>query len=174
MKQFILFIFLTTLSLNAKMLISPIDVMKQNFGDDVEVTKKNILLNKSQIQTVQKDAKAKIKNKIFRIFKATKNNKTLGYGVLVKRKVRSKSAVILYVISIDSILKSIEIIAFNEPAEYIPSKTWMKQFDEIPTNKMLKVSRDIPTITGATMSASSIVNGSRVAFAIYKEILKGK
>jgi len=174
MKQFILFIFLTTLSLNAKMLISPIDVMKQNFGDDVEVTKKNILLNKSQIQIIKKDAKAKIKNKIFRIFKATKNNKTLGYGVLVKRKVRSKSAVILYAISIDSILKSIEIIAFNEPAEYIPSKTWMKQFDEIPTNKMLKVSRDIPTITGATMSASSIVNGSRVAFAIYKEILKGK
>jgi len=174
MKRFILFIFLTTLSLNAKMLISPIDVMKQNFGDVIEVTKKNILLNKSQIQIVQKDAKAKIKNKIFRIFKATKNNKTLGYGVLVKRKVRSKSAVILYAISIDSILKSIEIIAFNEPAEYIPSKTWMKQFDEIPTNKMLKVSRDIPTITGATMSASSIVNGSRVAFAIYKEILKGK
>jgi len=174
MKQFILFIFLATLSLNAKMLISPIDVMKQNFGDDVEVTKKNILLNKSQIQKVKKDAKAKIKNKIFRIFKATKDNKTLGYGVLVKRKVRSKSAVILYAISIDSILKSVEIIAFNEPAEYIPLKTWMKQFDEIPTDKMLKVSRDIPTITGATMSASSIVNGSRVAFAVYKEILKGK
>ncbi len=174
MKQFILFIFLATLSLNAKMLISPIDVMKQNFGNDIEVSKKNILLKKSQIQIIQKNSKTKLKTKIYRIFKATKNNKVLGYGILVKRKVRTKTAVILYAISTDSILKSIEIIAFNEPAEYIPSTTWMKQFDKIPTSKMLRVSKDIPTITGATMSARSIVDGSRVAFAIYKEILKGK
>jgi len=174
MKKFILFITLLTLSLSAKVLISPVDVMQQSFGKNSEISKKNILLNKSQLQTIQKDAKTKIKTKIFRVFKAVKGAETLGFGVLVKRKVRSKNAVVLYVISKDSILKSIEIIAFNEPAEYIPSKTWIKQFDKIKTDKMLRVSKDIPTISGATMSAVSIVDGSRVAFAIYKEILKGK
>jgi len=35
-------------------------------------------------------------------------------------------------------------------------------------------SRDIPTITGATLSARSVTDASRIAFAIYHELLKGK
>ena len=80
----------------------------------------------------------------------------------------------LYIISKDSILKSIEIIAFNEPAEYIPSKTWISQFENVDTSKRLRVGKEIPTITGATMSARSIVDGSRIALAFYDEMLKGK
>ncbi len=172
MKKIILYILIFSLSLNAKLLISPIDAMKQSFGENSEISKKNILVSKSQIKIIEQDAKAKTTTKIFRVFKAKIDDKILGYGIILKRKIRTKSAVILYIISNDGVLKSIDIIAFNEPLEYIPSKTWIKQFNELPTNKMLKVSQDIPTITGATMSARSIVDASRIAFAFYKEIIK--
>ena len=39
---------------------------------------------------------------------------------------------------------------------------------------MLRLSKEIPTITGATLSARSVTDGSRVAFAIYNEILKNE
>jgi len=175
MKQVtILTLILLALPLSAKILTSPIDVMKQSFGAKSEISKKNVLLKKSQVKKIQQDAQAKLKSKIVRVFKAVKSGETLGFGVLINRKVRSKNAVVLYLISKDSILKSIEIIAFNEPLEYLPSQTWRRQFKEISTDKRLRVSKDIPTITGATLSARSIVGGSRVAFAVYKEILKGK
>ena len=176
MKHIILLCFtaILALPLSAKMLTSPIDVMKQNFGKNINITKKNTLLTSAQAKKVSKSAKAKLKSKIFKVFKATKDNKTLGYGVIVNRKVRSKNAVVIYVISSDSILKSIEVIAFNEPMEYIPSQTWISQFNNTPTTKRLRVAKEIPTITGATMSARSIVDGSRIAFAFYDEILKGK
>ena len=80
----------------------------------------------------------------------------------------------MYIITNNAILKGIEIIAFNEPHEFIPSKTWTAQFQNIPTNKMLELSREIPTITGATLSARSVTDGSRIAFALYNELLKGK
>lgn len=168
-----IFLLLTT-NLMAKMLVSPFDVMKSNYGQTAEITKKNILLKKSQAIKISKDAKAKLDTKIFRVFKATKDGKVLGYGILMNRKVRSKNAVVIYIVSKDSILKGIEIIAFNEPPEYIPSKTWMKQFDNISTDERLVVSKDIPTITGATLSARSLVDSSRIAFAFYDEVLKGK
>lgn len=175
MKHFsICLLLLLTLPLSAKMLISPIDVMKQSFGVDSQVSKKNILLKNDQADKIQKDAKAKIKSKIFKVFQAVKDGKTQGYGIIINNKVRSKNAAIIYIISKDSILKSIEIIAFNEPMEYIPSKTWIAQFEKISTEKRLRVGSEIPTITGATMSARSIVDGSRIAFAFYEEILKGK
>ena len=175
MKQLtILLILLLNTQINAKMLISPFDAMKANFGEKTKIIKKNILLKNEQAKNVQKSAKVKLKSKIFKTFKAVKAKEIVGYGIIVNRKVRSKNAVVLYMISKDGVLKGMEIIAFNEPMEYIPSKTWQEQFKEIPTTKKLRLNKDIPTITGATLSARSIVDGSRVAFAFYDEVLKGK
>jgi len=173
-KKYLYLLLFLVLPLSAKILISPIEAMKNSYGSQSKVIKKNIMLSKNQAKNIQASAKVKLKSKIFRTFKAIKDKKTLGYGVLINRKVRSKNAVVLYIISKESTLKGIEIIAFNEPHEYIPSKKWISQFENITTDKKLNIGREIPTITGATMSARSITDGSRVAFAIYNELLKGK
>lgn len=171
----ILFTLLLTLSsqLWAQVLISPIDAMKENYDLNATVMKKNVLLTKAKFQNIQKNAAAKLDTKIYRIYTATRADKVLGYGILINRKVRSKNTVVLYFIK-DAILLNIEIIAFNEPLEYIPTKKWNSQFKNIKTDTMLQLNRDIPSVTGATMSARSVTDGSRIAFAIYNELLKGK
>jgi len=169
----ILLLLSITLTLSAQVLISPIEAMQENYDLNATVTKKNILLSNSKFQNIQKNAHTKLTTKIYRIFTAKKDGKILGYGILVNRKVRSKNAVILYFIK-DATLQGIEIIAFNEPLEYVPTKKWNTQFRDVPTNKMLQLNRDIPSISGATMSARSVTDGSRVAFALYNELLKDK
>ena len=167
-KNSLLLLIAFVFSLNAKIIIPPVNAMKQAYPSSSKIDKKNITLTNTQAKKIQKKAKAKLKNKKIKVFKAMKKNKVLGYGILINKKVRSKNAAILYIISSDSILKSIEIIAFNEPLEYIPSKTWMKKFENSKTSK------NIPNITGATLSAKSIIDGSRLAFSFYEEMLKGK
>lgn len=169
----LLFTLIFALPLSAKVLISPIEAMQYSYGADATITKKNILLSKKQTKIIEQSARVKLESKIFRIFKAMKNDVLLGYGVLVNKKVRSKNAVVIYFIDNQSILKGIEIVAFNEPPEYIPSKKWNSQFENISTSKNLRVSKEIPTITGATLSARSITDASRIAFALYNEVLKG-
>jgi Na+-translocating ferredoxin:NAD+ oxidoreductase RnfG subunit len=166
------FLTLLALSLSADVLISPQEAMVLAYKDATQITKKNILLTNEQTQKIQEEAKVKLSSKIYRIFKAQKDEKVLGYGILINETVRSKNAVILYFIAHDSILKGIEIIAFNEPPEYMPSKEWSSQFQNIESTKMLRVSKEIPTITGATMSARSVTDGSRLAFALYNQLLK--
>lgn len=173
MYKYFITILLIALPLSAKVLISPIEAMKENFSVNAIISKRNILLSNATFKKVQKDAKTRLTTKIYRIYIAKKDNKILGYGILINKKVRSKNAVVLYLISKD-ILKSIEIIAFNESREYLPTKRWKSQFQNISTNKMLKLSRNIVTITGATLSARSVTSGSRIAFAIYKEVIKVK
>jgi hypothetical protein len=165
---------LVALPVGATILISPIDAMQYAYGEKSKISKKNILLTQEQADRITQAAKIKLDTKIFRIFKATVEGKTLGYGVLVNKKVRSKNAVVLYIITKEGIQKAIEIIAFNEPPEYLPSKEWSSQFENIPTTKMLRLSKEIPTITGATLSARSVTDGSRLAFAFYNEMLKEK
>ena len=161
-----------TLTLQAQVLISPVEAMQENYGADASISKKNILLSTEKFKNIQKNAKTKLDTKIYRIFTAKKGEEILGYGILVNRKVRSKNAVILYFIQ-DSILQGIEIIAFNEPREYMPTEKWNAQFINIATSKNLQLNRDIPSISGATMSARSVTDSSKIAFAIYNELLKG-
>ena len=175
MKQTLLYLFiLAALPLSAKMLISPVDAMVQSYGINSKISEENILLTAIQAQEIEKSAHAKLESKIFKVFKAAQDGKTLGYGILISKKIRSKNGVVLYLISNKSVLKGIEVIAFNEPLEYVPSKTWTSQFENVKTDAPLTLAKNIPTITGATLSAKSFVDGSRIAFAFYNEALKGR
>ena len=80
----------------------------------------------------------------------------------------------MYFIDVNGVSKGIEVIAFNEPLEFLASKKWMSQFKNISYEKKLKFNKDIPTITGATLTARSLVTGSRIASAFYEVILKDK
>ena len=158
----------------AQVLISPLDAMLNSYSQGAIIKKKNIILSKSKAKLVQKKAKTKLKSKVFKYFIATIDRKVVGYGILVSRKVRSKNAVTMYLIDADGIMKGIEVIAFNEPLEFMASDRWMSQFKNIPKEKKLKIGKDIPTISGATLTARSIVDGSRIASAFYEVVLQKK
>lgn len=161
-------------SLNAKTIISPMDAMKQNYLQSDKITQEDLLITDANVLKIEQNAKTKLNTKSFKIFKAAKNGKNIGYGVLIDRKIRSKNGVALYMISADSTLKAVEIIAFNEPLEYIPSKKWISQLNNTQSQNIEKVLKDVPPITGATLSAKNIIDGSSIAFAIYNEMLKGR
>jgi len=170
----LILLFIFSLDLYAKVFISPEKAIRENFSTATEITKKVLTLSSKKVKQIQKEAKATLKKNHFTIYIAKDiKEKIVGYGILINKKVRSKNAVILYLIK-NNTLQSIEIIAFNEPQEYLPSKSWQEQFREKRTDKMLHLGKEIPTITGATLSAKSVTDGSRIAFALYNEIIEGK
>lgn len=161
-------------ALQAQLLISPYDALKMNFNDKVTIDKKSILLSKAQAAAVQERAQVKLSTKIYKTFKVTQDEKLLGYGVLVIQKVRTKNNAVLSVITPDGTLKGIEIIAFNEPPEYIPSSIWIDRFKDIKLDDELKLGKNIPNISGATFSARSATDASRIALAIYDVVIKSR
>ena len=148
------------------------EVIKSSFTGVSTIDPKQIILTKKQFSQVQARAKAAVRTKIYRYYDIKSNTKRLGYAVLISRKVRAKKATVLYAFDNSGTLKFTEIMAFGEPPEYIPSKTWMSQLQNRDDSVILTVGKDIPTISGATLSARSITEGARVARAIYEIILK--
>lgn len=175
MKKFLVYLFLfLALPASAQMLLSPTDAMLKNYGNKSKISEEVVALTPSLVQKIQESSSVKVEAKKIQLFKATQDGKTIGYGILLNRKIRSKNGVVLYLISKDATLKAIEVIAFNEPLEYIPSKTWMAQFENVKADTSLTLAKNIANITGATLSAKSFVDGSRIALAFYDEILRGK
>ena len=148
------------------------DVIKSSFTGVTTIEPKQIILTKKQFSQVQSRAKAAVRTKIYRYYDIKSKTKRLGYAVLIARKVRAKKATVLYAFDNCGRLKFTEIMAFGEPPEYMPNKTWMSQLQDKDASTILTVGKDIPTISGSTLSARSITEGARVARAIYEIVLK--
>lgn len=154
----------------AQVLGDPVTLTQRTFASK-SVETENVILNDSQLTQLSKASMQKIDSKLYRIYVAKNGSQTLGYGVLMNKIVRTKTAITLYLIGTDKKIKSIEIVAFNEPLEYLPSKTWLDGFDNKSSANTLKLNQDIPTTTGATLSARTITDGARAALELL-EIIK--
>lgn len=169
---FLLFgIFLSQSSM-AKSFPSINEVIYASFPKSTKMEKKSLILTKKQFSQIQQKAKAKVDTKVYRYYALSNNGETIGYAILGFRKVRTKKATVLYGFDTKGTLKFTEIMAFAEPPEYIPSTIWMSQLQEKSATEHLTVGKDIPTISGATLSARSVTDGARVARAIYEIVLK--
>lgn len=151
----------------AQNLADPVAITERAFGTK-SIETKNITLSDAQAAQLSSTSKQKLETNIYRIFVAKNGSKIAGYGVLMNKKVRTKNVVALYLITADEKIKSIEIVAFNEPTEYLPSKTWLDLFDNKSASDPLMLNQDIPTKTGATLSAKTITDGARAALALLK------
>ena len=177
MKQFLFFLLLGVLltsGSHAKSKVSVEEVVKTSFKHVSAVEPKSLILTKAQFSKVRTEAKAAIKTKVYRYYNIMSKSKKVGVGVLVTRKIRAKKATVLYAFDNKGTLRFSEIMAFGEPPEYIPSSIWMGQLQNQKLTAKLTVGKDIPTISGSTLSARSITEGARVARAIYETVLKSK
>ena len=163
---------LTFFSLHAGKLITPHEAIVQTYGKNVTIAKKNLQLDKQTLQAVSKQAKTKLKTSKFHAYAISIGKKTVAHALLITQTVRTKSASVLYMIDINGKIRAVEIVAFKEPSEFIPSDTWLMQFKQKSAADPLRLERDIPNISGATMSTRIITDGSRVALALFHTVLK--
>ena len=146
-------------------------IIQDSYKDSVVIEKDKIMLSKEELQKVKKIAKLPVKSKLYRYYKVKQNDKIVGYGILISKRVRTKKATVLYFIENDKV-KFIEILAFFEPHEFIPKDVWLKQFKDKNIQEPFKIGKDFPTISGATLSARTITGSARLAIALYKVKLK--
>ena len=158
----------------AKSKVSVEEVIKTSFEDVTTIEPKHLILTKEQFIQIRSHAKTSIDTKVYRYYTIKGNTKDLGKAVLITRKVRSNKATILYAFDNKGALRFSEIMVFGEPPEYIPSSIWMGQLQNQKPTAKLTVGKDIPTISGSTLSALTITEGARVARALYETILKSK
>ncbi len=136
------------------------------------VEKINIFLNNEQVEEIEKLSKVMLDTKIYLFYKFTKDNTTLGYAVLNTHLLRTKSETVMYVIGNDGRLISAEILAFFEPTEYMQSDKWLTLFENQKLDNELRIDREIPNITGATITSHAFTESVRKVLAIYEVAVK--
>ena len=125
--------------------------------------KKRALLTGAEAAEIEHEARQKLPSKIITYYVIEKGKKKI-YAVLQTMTVRSKTMTALTFIEAGKIV-AIEMIAFYEPGEYLPIPCWLETLNGKGTDDAIQPKRDLPTITGATLSANAVAKTARLALA---------
>lgn len=102
--------------------------LKEVFSDADAVEKINVFLGKKEQKKIEAIARSKLETRMFTFYAGRKGKTIVGYAVFGSYAVKDKPAVFMVVMNPDGSIKQVEIMAFYEPEDYLPSKKWFKQF----------------------------------------------
>jgi len=142
---------------------------------DAQVEVKNIVISKEQKKRIEKIAKVPLDTRLISVYVVKRGGKVIAYGYVDVHRVRTHNESVLFVISPQGKIELVEVLSFNEPLEYMADENWLNLFKGKSLGKdELRLRRDIPNMTGATLTARVITKAARRALAIWKVLFEDK
>ncbi|GMR05292.1 MAG: FMN-binding protein [Thermodesulfobacteriota bacterium] len=157
---------LLTVPSDAKVFSTKDDALKRAFPDAVMIERKTLFLSKEDVRRIEGLSGRRVDSRLFTYYEAVGPDGTSGYAVIQGHVVRTKSMVYMAVISPAGEIDHIDILAFHEPEEYMPSRRWLDQFRGRRLSERLRINSEIQAITGASLSSYAITGEARKALAI--------
>jgi len=82
-------------------------------------------------------------------------------------RVRTQGETLAIVVQSGGALERVEVLSFDEPEDYVPREKWFGMFAAKRLSPALELQREIPMITGATLSARAAVVSTRKVLAVH-------
>jgi electron transport complex protein RnfG len=132
---------------------------------------KNIVLSETQKNKVKELSGVEIESKLVTFYLVKFNDQVKFYGFADVHIVRTLPEVVLYVLNERGEIELIQILSFKEPPEYKADDNWLKYLKGKTLGKdLLRLRRDVPNMTGATLTAKAITDNARKIIALWKVI----
>ncbi|CUT04177.1 FMN-binding protein [Candidatus Kryptobacter tengchongensis] len=134
---------------------------------------KNIAISDSQAEKVKELSGIKIENRLVTFYLVKVNSKIKAYAYVDIHIVRTHPEVVLYVLNERGEIELIQILSFKEPPEYMADDNWLRYLKGKTIGKdLLRLRRDVPNMTGATLTSKAITDNARKIIALWKVIFE--
>src|SRR5204863_610379 len=94
----------------------------------------------------------------------------VGTAYLDTHLVRSQMETILIVITPEGKVGAVEVLAFNEPEDYLPPPRWLERLGGKALSKDLKPGLAVPNLSGATLTARAVTAAVRRTLALHASL----
>ncbi len=155
----------------AKVFHSQKEAIALAFPDAERIEDETFVLTAEQARQVEELARAPVETKLVRIWRGLRGEQIQGYALIDVHTVRTHPEAFLVVLSPQGSVRSVRVLAFHEPLDYLPAQRWYQQFDGKTLGDALRVGGDVHGIVGATLSAQATTQGVRRALALYRVLI---
>lgn len=159
-------------AVQAKVFHSRSEAMDLAFPGADRVDARTYVLTDDQVSQVEGIAHTGLDTKLVKLYTGWKQGEIVGYAFIDLHTVRTLPEAFLVVLTPDGVVRTLRVLAFHEPLDYLPADRWYRQFDEKKLGEPLRVGRDIHGIVGATLSARATTRGVRRALALYEVLVQ--
>ena len=132
------------------------------------VERRAIVLTPEQTKAVESRARTRLSSTLVTAYAAWRGDTLAGTAIFDTRVVRTMPAVLMVVIAPDTSIARVDVLAFHEPTDFLPSSRWFKLLERERLDDRLWPGRDIRTIAGMTLSTRAFAEAVRQALAVYQ------
>lgn len=132
------------------------------------VERRTVFLTAEQLARLEALAGTPPSSAIVHPYEARRDGELVGTAYFDTHVVRTLSETVLVVVRPDGTACRVEVIAFDEPPDYLPREAWYRQFDGRALDAELDLRRAIRPVSGATLTARATTDATRRALALHR------
>lgn len=156
----------------AKVFMSQSQALKEAFPDATRIERDTVLLRKKDVARISAITRAPVEARVVVLHTAYQDDVVLGYAHIDVHNVRTQPEAFIVVLTPAGVVRSVRVLAFHEPLDYLPTDRWYEQFVGKEKSDGLRVGREVHGVVGATLSARAAADGVRRMLAYWEVLLK--
>ena len=157
----------------AKVFYSRSEALALAFPEADRIENETFVLRDDQLERIETLSRSSLGSKLVKIYRGFREGERLGYAVIDVHEVRTHPEALMVVLTPTGEVRSLRVLAFHEPPEYLPTGRWYEQFVGKSGDSTVRLGGDIHGIVGATLSSRATTRGVRRALAYYEVLLQG-
>ena len=142
------------------------------FPQAERIEPRSFVLTPTQVDAVEQLAKAPLDSSIVTFHLGWRGEELLGYALIDVHTVRTLPEALMIVLTPDGSVRSVRVLAFHEPEDYLPPKRLIGQFAGRMLTPELQLKRSIHAIAGATLSARATTRSVRRGLALHQVLFQ--
>jgi Na+-translocating ferredoxin:NAD+ oxidoreductase RnfG subunit len=158
----------------AKVFYSRSEALRMAFPDAERIEDQTYVLTDAQAERITALAQSPLESKLVKLYRGYHGDQLLGYAVIDVHNVRTMPEAFLVVLTPEGSVRSVRVLAFHEPLDYLPNDRWYAQFEDKSLESPLRLGGDIHAVVGATLSARATTRGVRRALAYFQVLVRNE
>ena len=155
----------------ARLLLTREEGIARVFGDSARTTTATIYLDRAALDSLAARARAPMSQGRVTYYIVHTGDTLAGLAFVDRHVVRTASETVLIALDPSGAVRAVEILAWNEPEDYLPSERWLKTAKGVRDAAAVRPGNAVPRIAGATLSGQSMTAAIRRALILGERIL---
>jgi Na+-translocating ferredoxin:NAD+ oxidoreductase RnfG subunit len=157
---------------SAKVFASQAQALAEAFPDASRIERRTVVLLKKDAAKIAELVGKELIAKVVVLHTGYRDGEVLGYAHIDVHNVRTQPEAFLIVLTPKGTVRSVRILAFHEPLDYLPTTRWYEQFAGKTADDSFRVGRDVHGVVGATLSARAAADSVRRMLAYWQVLLR--
>lgn len=152
---------------HARVLLTQEQALALAFGEPGRARRQTAYLTEAQAEAVEKRAGTPPASRVVVYYEGETAAGAARTAYFDTHMVRTLPETVMVVVGDGKVVR-VDILSFDEPEDYLPSRRWLEQFDGRPLDDEMSTRRAIRAVTGATLSSRAVTATVRRALATHQ------